>query len=400
MDFITVEQAENIIQSQAGDFGNEKISFEDCVGRVLAEDLFADRDLPPFNRPTVDGIAINFGSYQHGIHSFKIKATQAAGEIPKGIDSENECVEIMTGAALHGTVDTVIRYEDILIKDRIAVINIPEVKEGQNIHSKGKDKRQGEKVVDKGRIIDAPIIGLAASIGRINLLVKKLPKVLIVTTGDEMVGPEEIPADYQLRRSNDYTIKASLKRFRLNADTLHLQDDKLSIKNELNHCLKKYDVILMSGGVSMGKYDYVPNALRELSAVKLFHKVRQRPGKPFWFGKHREGTLVFALPGNPVSAFMCLHRYFIPWLKKSLQIHDRKDEFAILDHDISFPHPLQYFVQVKLTINERGEWLADPLEGHGSGDFTNLSDTDCFMELPLEKDDFKKGEVYRIWRYL
>lgn len=399
MDFITVAQAESIIQSHAKDFGSEEVPFESSWGRVLAQDIFADRDLPPFNRPTVDGIAVSFKSFQDGIHSFNIKATQAAGENPVGIDAENECVEIMTGAALHDSVDTVIRYEDIRIENGIAVIHISEIKKAQNVHAKGKDKRQGEKVADKGRIIDAALTGLAASVGKTELLVKKLPHIVIVTTGNEMVSADTIPSGYQLRRSNDYTFKAALKSFQIQADTVHLQDDPELINTELNRCLQAYDVILLSGGVSMGKFDYVPEALQELRVEKLFHKVRQRPGKPFWFGKYEERTSVFAFPGNPVSGFMCLHRYFIPWLKRSLQLRSDVPEFAILDNDIYFPHPLQYFAQVKLSVNKEGKWLASPLEGNGSGDFINLLRTNAFMELPLEKDEFKRGEVFRVWRY-
>jgi molybdopterin molybdotransferase len=399
MEFITVEQAESIIQSHVESFGSEEVPFESSWGRILAEDIFADRDLPPFNRPTVDGIAIQFGAWEEGILQFNIKATQAAGEHPVGIENKAECVEIMTGAALHNSVDTVIRYEDLRIENGLAVIRIPEIKKAQNVHPKGKDKRQGEKVAEKGIIIDAALTGLAASVGKTKLSVMELPHIVIITTGNEMVSADTIPSGYQLRRSNDYMIKTALKSFQIHADTVHLQDDPDLIKTELNRCLQAYDVILLSGGVSMGKFDYVPEALRELRVEKLFHKVRQRPGKPFWFGKYEERVLVFAFPGNPVSGFMCLHRYFIPWLKRSLQWRGDIPEFAILANDIYFPHPLQYFAQVKLSVNKEGKWLASPLEGNGSGDFINLLYTNAFMELPLEKDEFKRGEVFRVWRY-
>lgn len=398
MEFITVAQAEAIIQSHIKDFGSEEVPFESASGRVLSEDLYADRDLPPFNRPTVDGIAIPFNSFRAGIHQFKIKATQAAGEEPVGIETEDECVEIMTGAALHRSVDTVIRYEDITIKNSIATINISEIKKGQNIHSQGKDKKKGELTVKADQVITPAFIGLAASIGKTKLLVKRLPRVVIITTGDEMVSAKAKPTAYQLRRSNDRTIKAVLQHYMLQADTLHLNDDYSLIKTELNRCLQEYDVMLLSGGVSMGKFDYVPRALEALSVKKLFHKVKQRPGKPFWFGTHSEGTLVFAFPGNPVSAFMCLHRYFLPWLETSLKLPAQR-LYAALTKDVSFSPPLQYFVQVKLSVDESGQSLAKPLEGNGSGDFSNLVDTDAFLELPLEKDEFKIGEVYRVWKY-
>ncbi len=171
-----------------------------------------------------------------------------------------------------------------------------------------------------------------------------------------------------------------------------------SSKNQLKRCIDEYDVIILSGGVSMGKFDYVPPALNKLAVKKLFHKVQQRPGKPFWFGTHKSGKLVFAFPGNPVSTFMCFQRYFLPWLKKCLEIKTNK-AYAILNEDFSFKPALQYFLQVKLLINQKGELTATPLEGNGSGDFANLLQTDAFMELPLERNEFKKGEVFRIWAF-
>ncbi|MEO6963862.1 MAG: molybdopterin molybdotransferase MoeA [Puia sp.] len=399
MDIITTAQAEKIVQSQARDYGTETIPYESALGSVLAENLFADRDLPAFNRATVDGIAIHYSAFHDGLQSFKIKATQAAGETPAAISTKNECIEIMTGAALHTSVDTVIRYEDMLIGNGIATINIQDIKKGQNIHLQGKDKRQGDVVADANRIISPALIGLAASIGKVNLLVKKLPRVIIITTGDEMVSAEKVPSPYQLRRSNSVIIKSALEKYNIHADRLHVKDDYDVIKNEISRCLQVYDVLLMTGGVSMGKFDYVPQALANTGVKKLFHKVKQRPGKPFWFGTHENRRLIFALPGNPVSVFLCLHRYFMPWLETSLGIKASSPGFAMLQRDILFPYPLQYFVQVKLSVNHHGQCLAEPVEGNGSGDFSNLICTDAFMELPMDKKDFKKGEAYKVWRY-
>ncbi|HEY6974674.1 MAG TPA: molybdopterin molybdotransferase MoeA, partial [Chitinophagaceae bacterium] len=236
------------------------------------------------------------------------------------------------------------------------------------------------------------------SAGKINLLVKKLPETVIISTGNELVDVSKTPTPFQIRKSNNYTIKAVLQQYKLEAGMLHIPDDASVTKQQIEKCLNEYDVIILSGGISMGKFDYVPAALEELSIKKLFHKVQQRPGKPFWFGKHDKGVLVFAFPGNPVSAFMCLHRYFLPWLKKSLEIN-RPPVFAVLAEDFVFNPPLQYFLQVKLQINEKGCLLAKPVAGNGSGDFANLVDTDAFIELPLQRNDFKKGEVFRVWTF-
>lgn len=396
---ITVEQAERIIQSQLRNFGVEAIFYDTAMGRVLAENLYADRDLPPFNRSTVDGIAIDFSAYNKGLRSFKIKATQAPGEEPVSITSSNECIEIMTGAALDDSVDTVIRYEDIDMADGTATIKNIGIKKGQNIHLRGRDKKQGDIVANADVVITPALVGLAASVGKTKLLVKKLPRIAVITTGDEMVSAEETPAPYQLRRSNGIVIKSVLEKYKINVDLLHLKDDIELIKNELTRCLNDYDVLLMSGGVSMGKFDYVPQVLEASGVKKLFHKVQQRPGKPFWFGASENQKLVFAFPGNPVSVFMCLHRYFIPWLEGSLGVRDPSPQYAVLQNDIHCAYPLQYFAQVKLNVNSEGELLATPVNTNGSGDFSNLIYTDAFMELPLEKNEFRKGEAYKVWRY-
>ncbi len=397
MEMISVQQAEEIILSQIKDLGTEEIFYENALGRILAENILADRDLPPFDRSTVDGIAISFNSFEKGIRTFTIKAVQAAGEVPVSIDDENECIEIMTGAALDSSMDTIIRYEDISINNNFASITI-DAKKGQNIHLKGRDKKAGEILVKANQVITPSILGIAASVGKTFLTVKRLPKVAIISTGDEMVPPETNPTPFQLRRSNGITIKSVLEKYRINADWLHWNDDFEFIKKELSQCIENYDILLMSGGVSMGKFDYLPKACEELGVEKLFHKIRQRPGKPFWFGKSQNEKLIFAFPGNPVSVFMCLHRYFIPWLEKSLEILETA-QYAVLQNDMDFPFPLQYFAQVKLSVNPSGQLIAESVNTNGSGDFSHLAETNAFIELPLEKTEFKKGEVYKIWKY-
>lgn len=396
---ITVEEAEKIILAQLKDYGTETVPFELALNRVLAEDITADRDLPPFNRVTMDGIAIAYQALENGTTTFRIKATQAAGEEPKHIDSDEECVEIMTGAALSPTLDTVIRYEDLDIKDGVATLTIPEKKNGQNVHVKGKDKQQGDLVAAADQFVTPAMISLAASVGKTELKVKKLPKVMIISSGGELVDVGDTPSDYQIRRSNNYTIKAVLEQHGLNADMLHIPDDPEITRQQIRNCLQNYDVILLSGGISMGKFDYIPKALEDLHVKKLFHKVQQRPGKPFWFGRHGNGALVFAFPGNPVATFMCLHRYFLLWLNHRIGLIGSAPVYAVLNKDFTFMPQLKYFLQVKLNFNEQGSLMATPIEGNGSGDFANLADTDAFMELPLDRNEFKAGEVFKIIQF-
>jgi molybdopterin molybdotransferase len=395
----TVEQAEKLILAQLRNYGNETVPFEQAQGKVLAEDIKADRDLPPFNRVTMDGIAINFKAIKGGINTFRIKATQAAGDEPVEIDEPNECIEIMTGAVLPASADTIIRYEDVEIKDGLAGIDAEGIKQGQNIHVRGIDKKLGEVLASAGQVVTPAIIGVAASVGKTHLLVKAMPKMVIISSGDELVDVNETPSPYQIRKSNSYTVKAVLQQHGLQPDVLHIPDDPEVTKTQIRHCLQNYDVLLLSGGISMGKFDYIPQALQDLQVTKLFHKVAQRPGKPFWFGQYQDKALVFAFPGNPVATFMCLNRYFLTWLNATLGLPQQLPVYAVLDKDFQFQPALQYYLQVKLHSNAQGQLMASPVEGNGSGDFANLADTEAFLELPLEKNNFKAGEVFKVWKF-
>lgn len=396
---ITVKAAETIIQSQFRYFGAENIPFEQALGRVLAENLYADRDMPPFNRVTMDGIAISYQAIASGLRSFHIAGTQAAGEPPIEITQPDQCVEIMTGAVLPHSLDTIVRYEDLSIRAGMATLKIENIKRSQNIHQQGKDKKREDVVAVSGQLITPDLISVAASVGKTHLLVKKMPRTVVISSGDELVEVHETPELYQIRRSNNYTIKAALQQIGVYADLMHIPDEPEETKRQIEYCLQHYDVIILSGGISMGKFDYIPKALEELSVKKLFHKVEQRPGKPFWFGTSVSGVLVFAFPGNPVATFMCFYRYFIPWLNAMLGLPAKPGAYAVLDDDFTFEPQLQYFLQVKLQFDADARLIATPVAGNGSGDFANLADTDAFMELPLERSEFKKGEVFRIWPF-
>ncbi|RCH56085.1 molybdopterin molybdenumtransferase MoeA [Mucilaginibacter hurinus] len=393
---ITVEEAEKIILANAGDYGAEIVMFDEAAGRVLFENIKADRDFPPYNRVTMDGIAIRYEAIERGISTFTVRATQAAGDMPVNIEQPDECVEIMTGASLPITADTVIRYEDLIIKNGIATLQAVKVKYGQNVHLQGSDRKQGDILAVPGQMITPALVSLIASVGETEVRVKKVPRIAIVSTGDELVPVNAVPAPFQVRQSNSYTIQAILRQHGVTCGMLHLPDDPDKMKDKLQDALYHYDGIILSGGVSAGKFDYLPKVLEELQVEKLFHKVSQRPGKPFWFGRSEQGIPVFAFPGNPVAVFLCTHRYFLPWLRATLGMPGGEALYAVLDNDLTFNPALNYFLQVKLEVNTRAQLVAIPVAGNGSGDFANLADVNAFMELPADKNEFKKGEVYKI----
>lgn len=396
---ITVEQATERVLATSKSLFTEDVALEAARGRVLAEDLLADRDFPPFDRVTMDGIAIRFESFEAGSRSFQIAGIQAAGEPQLTLSNLSECLEVMTGAVLPENTDTVIRYEDLDIRDGVAHLQIEQIKAGQNVHRQGTDRQTGDLIIPHPRILSPAEIGVAATIGKSRIKVLRQPKVVIIATGDELVAVDQQPLPHQIRISNAYQLAAALDGWQIQADRLHLHDDPKQTREALAHCLEHYDAILLSGGVSMGKYDHVPAALDELGVKKSFHRVMQRPGKPFWFGVSPDGKPVFAFPGNPVSSFVGITRYFLPWLKQSLGLRPFNGQRAILGSDFTFTPELTYFLQVRVHFDENGHLIGLPFEGHGSGDLANLVDADAFMQLPSDRTDFKKGEVFPVFFY-
>ncbi|MCF6348525.1 MAG: molybdopterin molybdotransferase MoeA [Flavobacteriaceae bacterium] len=412
---ITSQKALEIILNNTEDFGVEEVPFLESLGRILKEDIKADRDFPPFNRVSMDGIAISYDVFAKDQRGFKIENIQAAGSEQLTLKENTNCIEVMTGAVLPHNTDTVIPYELVTIENGIATINTNTVNNGQNIHQQGKDQKTNDVLIKKNKIISAAEIGVLATVGKSMLKVAKQPKVLIISTGDELVEVTEQPKPYQIRKSNVYTLVSLLEKLNIKADTKHITDDKAVLKQKIEQFLIDCDVLLFSGAVSKGKFDYLPEVLDELGVEKKFHKVKQRPGKPFWYGvfdplrmnechserlkrSEESHTVVFAFPGNPVSTFVGCVKYFYPWYKKSVELVYENHQKAILAEDFTFKPDLTYFLQVRLE-NKKGLLIAVPIKGNGSGDLTNLANADAFLELPSDQTDFKTGEAFPLITY-
>lgn len=404
---ISSQQATQIIQNHLFLSKPVAVKLMKILGRTLREDIVADRDLPPFDRVTMDGIAIDYQAFAGGVRTFKIENTQFAGKPQLSLESKECCIEVMTGAMLPIGTDTVIRYEDLTKEEKgneiFFTLTIDTITQGQNIHRQGNDSKQTEVLVKAGVKISPVEINVAAAVGKPNLLVSQKPLFAIVSNGDELIDIESEPLTYQIRRSNTYLLLAALEKLRIKADNFHLPDKQHIIEEKLAKILEPssvFDVVLLTGGVSAGKADFIPSTLANLGVEKLFHQVAQRPGKPFWFGKTEAGKTVFALPGNPVSTFICFHKYVVPWLKASLLEADAWElPKAILEKDIHFLPKLTYFLQVKTYLNKNHQLTAIPLEGGGSGDFANLLECDGFLELPADRTDFKAGEIFNFIQY-
>ena len=399
---IQVSEALALVLSHRPVAGTEDVLLAQAIDRVLAEPVLADRDFPPFDRVTMDGIALAF---TEGLpvpiagEVLLIESTQYAGEAPLRLGSTAHAIEVMTGAVLPTGTHAVVRYEDLAVTERdgrrwAALRLTPEL--GQNVHRRGQDRRAGDLLLPVGTRLSPAEIAVAASVGRATLRVQKAPRVAVISTGDELVAVQDTPQPYQIRRSNGPMLGAALSQLGIRAEEFHLSDDRAVLKNHLQDLLENYDVLLLSGGVSAGKKDFVPDVLAGLGVEKHLHQVAQRPGKPFWFGtKPGGGAAVFALPGNPVSTFLCYLKYVVPFLKTGTNSPNQPAERrAILTENVTFKPDLTYFVPVATQFDAQGRLLARPLRGSGSGDFANLLDCDGFLELPAGPDEFQAGEAF------
>lgn len=388
---IDFDEAYKKVLQHTSDLGVETVALTESNGRVLAEDIKADRDFPPFDRSTKDGIALNYDAVENGTMTFEVKGVLSAGMAQQTLSNGPNCYEIMTGAVVPNDADTVVMYEEVTIENGTATIS-KQPRKGQNIHVKGNDEKSGAILLKKGKRISAADIGVLASVGKAEVKVKRNPKICVISTGNELVEVSEVPLPHQIRKSNTLSLAAVLSHENIQATSLHFLDDREIIEKELKKALEHYDVLLLSGGVSKGKFDFIPEAMEGLGVRKVFHKVWQRPGKPFWFGVQKEfKTVVFSFPGNPVSTFANYHVYFLPWFAKAMGLPVVEHQ-VILDEPIQIDPPFVRFVQVTVHWNQAC-LRARPLKDGGSGDLTSLSKSAGFVLLRPREKTYQKGEL-------
>ena len=390
---ISVSQAEALIAEHLPAVGSERVALARAAGRILRQPVRAETDLPPFDRVTMDGIAIRCSDPlpEH----FVVAGEQMAGMAPgaAAVKDPRECVVVATGAVVPGGCDGVIPVERTRREgDRIRLEPGYRPERGQFIHARGSDCLAGQEILAPGVRLGPAQMTQLASHGYGQVEVAALPSIAFVNTGDELLAPEAPLRAGSIRRSNDTAVGSALSLHGFDdLEVRHVADDPAAARDLLGQLLETRDVLILSGGVSMGQRDFVPGVLESLGVKCLFHRIAQRPGKPMWFGLGPRRQAVFALPGNPVSALVCAVRYVRPALLEAQGLAPAPLVHACLAQPLA-PHPeLTRFVPVRLVHGLDGRTLAEPVATHTSGDFTAIAHTDGFVQLAPGSGDLPAG---------
>lgn len=398
---IDVDEAARLIAEHMPACRTEAVPLEQARGAILREPVVAERDQPPFDRVTMDGIAIRAAALAAGRRTFRVAGVQGAGEAALPLGDDGTCVEIMTGAMLPEDADTIVPVERIEHDgDRVTLEAGYEPTPGQFIHRRGTDLAAGRPLFDVGTVIGAPEMAALTIAGSPTVTVARWPKIAVISTGDELVDVGTPVELFQIRSSNDRAIVAALEsRSCTTATRAWLPDDPDTLRTAIREMHDRDDMLVLSGGVSMGKYDYVPQIMEELDVRLVFHKILQKPGLPMWFGVSAQQKPVFALPGNPVSSLVCLVRYVTPAIRTALGAATQEAHPVRLAEAIRFEPDLACFMPVQLAADAAGDLRAVPKPTNTSGDFVSLAGTDGFVELPRGRNHFAAGEAVQFFRW-
>jgi len=383
-------EAQKLIADQSRSFGVEKIALGDADGRILAEDIYADRNYPPFNRAAMDGYAINTGDWENGIREFGVQQVIYAGEAAKEELKAATCYKIMTGAPVPLSANAVIRREDAEQTGDAIKFNLENLKPFQNISRQGEDMRQGDKILSKGTPCSLAAISILASLGKSTVQVQCLPKVALFTTGNELVEVGMSVSATQIRNSNQYLLKSLLKKWLIKpAICKHVIDDKAQLKTALSGALS-FDIIITCGGVSAGDADYLPEVLADLGVKKLFHKVAIKPGKPIWCGQMPNGGMVFALPGNPVSCMVTFKLFIEAYLTTCLGVGISKTLTLPFKGNRRRTTNLDEFFPVTISGEPA---TTQSISINSSGDIRLGLHADALAHHPVDNEELEGGSI-------
>jgi molybdopterin molybdotransferase len=397
---ISVAEAIQIIRQQTHTLPVEQVSLRDALGRVLAQDIVADSDLPPFDRSQMDGYAIRAVDAQAAPVRLRIVGESAAGRGWHNQLEEGQAVRIMTGAPVPEGADSVQQVELAHeLKDGTVVELLENVEAGKSIVRRGAEIQAGETVLTAGTMINAAMMAVLAAFGYATVNVFRRPRVAVLATGTELVSVDQKPGQDQIRDSNNYSIAAYAELAGATIERLPLTGDETSLlKNQIAKAAESCDLLVTSGGVSMGVYDVTKAALRELDAELFFERVALRPGKPTVFARLSTGTLAFGLPGNPVSVAVTFNLFARTSLLAMQGATEPalKRETAVLARKVKGNADRESYLPVQLTTNDDGELIAFPLKWGGSSDFVAFALTTALAIVPAGTKVVEAGSLVNV----
>lgn len=391
---ISVDEALSIVQNAAVPLPPQTIAVEKALHYTLAQDIVADRPFPPYNRVAMDGYAVRASDFSNGFARLNVIHKVGAGDDFAGELQPGEAIKIMTGAPCPKGADAVVQVEKSELDGEYVKLTSMEIAPGLNLAMKGEDTPAGKVLLEKGTRLSAAGIAVCASTGNAKVLVYPKPTLRVISTGTEIVLPEVSPLDHQIRDCNSYSVRALCQGLGIEAEFLGIgEDDKTVLGNLIKKGLEA-NILVLSGGVSMGEFDYIPDLLAEAGVKKLIHKILVKPGKPVWFGKTDDGTYVFGLPGNPVSVQVAF-KLFAETLIKTLCGHPNPQPSFLqlpLAETIYNNNGREYFIPAKFDVKD-GKTVISPVRIKGSGDFSNLARSQGLIRCPMDALSIEAGSI-------
>ena len=399
---ISVAEATQIVRQRTPTLAVEQVELRDALGRVLAQDVVADSDLPPFNRSQMDGYAVRAADTLPAPVRLRIAGESAAGRGWHEQLEEGHAVRIMTGAPVPDGADSVQQVElTHELKDGTVVELLESVEPGKSIVPRGSEIKEGETVLTAGTTINAAMMAVLAAFGYAKVDVFRRPRVGVLATGSELVRVDKKPGEDQIRDSNNYSIGAYAELAGAAVERLPLTGDESSLlQQQIREAAERCDVIVTSGGVSMGVYDVTKSALKELDAEIFFERVALRPGKPTVFARLPNGTLVFGLPGNPVSVSVTFNLFARVALLAMQGATEPalKHETAALARSVKGTSERESYLPAQLTINDDGQLIAFPLKWGGSSDFVAFAVATALVIVPANVQVVEAGSLVSVVR--
>ena len=386
---ITVAEAKNLISSHIIPLAPVQLNLEQACGHILAKDVYASCDIPAFRQSSMDGYALKFADHENEL---QLIGEMAAGTSDSFVLNGGETSRIFTGAPLPEGADTVVMQEKISLRNGKITLQDKNLQQGSNVRNQGSEIKAGELAMAKGSLLSPAAIGFLAGIGSTVLDVYPMPKISIIVTGKELQQPGLQLNFGQVYESNSYSLSAALKLEGIVQVKIFQADDELSILTSvLQTALKDSDVVLLTGGVSVGDYDFVIEASRRCDVEEVFHKVKQKPGKPLFFGK-KDRQLIFGLPGNPSSVLSCYYNYVLPAINQLAQKENAVKEInAVLTTAYQKPAGLTHFLKGSYVDGK-----VSLLSAQESFRLSSFAQANCLICLNEIQEFFSAGDMVKV----